>query len=125
MWRLVNGKLIQETDQTRIKFRTNISKEIINKLNRMSEEYDTHINYLIENGLKNLLSTGIVEFSKESRPKDRIQYKTTYDKQLLEDAKQFAKSHQLYMNDIIEYSTKFIDLTNIKDKQYKNRVERM
>ena len=119
MWRLVNGKLIQETDQTRIKFRTNISKEIINKLNRMSEEYDTHINYLIENGLKNLLTTGIVEFSKESRPKDRVQYKTTYDKQLLEDAKQFAKSHQLYMNDIIEYSTKFIDLTNIKDKQYR------
>ncbi|HEO8419127.1 rRNA methyltransferase [Niallia sp. FSL W8-0635] len=125
MWRLVNGKLIQETDQSRVKFRTNISKEIINELNQMAEENDTHINYLIENGLRNLLANKTIQFSKESRPKDRVQYKTTYDKQLLEDAKQFAKSNQLYMNDILEYSTKFIDLHDIKDKQYKNRVERM
>jgi len=125
LWRLVNGKLIQETDQSRVKFRTNISKEIIDTLSKMAEENDTHINYLFENGLRNLLANNMIQFSKESRPKDRVQYKTTYDKQLLENAKQFAKSNHLYLNDILEYSTKFIDLNDIKDKQYKNRVERM
>ncbi|PIC69411.1 rRNA methyltransferase [Sporosarcina sp. P16b] len=123
MWKLVGGKMIQTTDETRIKFRTNISKEILEHLEELSEELDTYSNYLLENGLQNVLAAGVVEYDKNLRPTDRIQYKTTYDQELLESVKKFAKDHKLFINDVIEYSVGHIDFDNIKTKDHKNRLE--
>lgn len=123
MWKLENGKLVQVTDSTRFKFRTNISKTILDQLNSIAVEYDTYPNYLIESGLKKVLSQDFINYNKESRPKDRIQYKTTYDKELLDKVKEFAKRNDLFINDVIEYSVNFIDIENIKDRSYKNRIE--
>ncbi|WP_102275590.1 rRNA methyltransferase [Cytobacillus massiliigabonensis] len=123
MWKLVNGHLIQTTDHTRVKFRTNISKSILETLNKLALEHDTHVNYLIESGLQTVLTQGVIHFNKEARPKDRIQYKTTYDNELLEQVKEFAKNHHLFINDVIEYSVKYIDFDKIKDSSYKNRIE--
>ncbi|PIC56883.1 rRNA methyltransferase [Sporosarcina sp. P12(2017)] len=123
MWKLVNGKMIQTTDETRIKFRTNISQEILQQLEKLSEEHDTYSNYLLENGLWNVLAAGVIEYDKNLRPTDRIQYKTTYDKELLESVKQLAKDHKLFINDVIEYSVGYIDFEHIKTKDHKNRLE--
>lgn len=123
MWELINGKLRQKTDESRVKFRTNISKTILEQLNQLAAEYDTHVNYLTESGLQAVLKQGVITYDKKTRPKDRVQYKTTYDKELLEDVKEFAKKHKLFINDVIEYSVKSIDLENIKNSSYKNRVE--
>lgn len=123
MWKLVNGKMIQTTDETRIKFRTNISQEILEQLEELSEEHDTYSNYLLENGLWNVLAAGVIEYDKNLRPTDRIQYKTTYDKELLESVKQLAKDHKLFINDVIEYSVGHIDVKHIKTKDHKNRLE--
>ncbi|PIC88155.1 rRNA methyltransferase [Sporosarcina sp. P20a] len=123
MWKLVNGKMIQTTDETRIKFRTNISQEILEQLEELSEEHDTYSNYLLENGLWNVLAAGVIEYDKNLRPTDRIQYKTTYDKELLESVKQLAKEHKLFINDVIEYSVGHIDVKHIKTKDHKNRLE--
>lgn len=123
MWKKVNGKLVSTTDQSRVQFRTNVSKAILDQLNSLATENATHINYLIESGLQAVLSQDVITFNKESRPKDRVQYKTTYDKELLDNVKKFAKDHDLYINDIIEYSVKFINLDNIKSTGYRSRVE--
>lgn len=123
MWIKGNGRLISVTDESRVKFRTNISKSILNQLNTLAIENNTHVNYLIESGLVAVLSEGYISYNKELRPKDRVQYKTTYDKDLLEDVKQFAKQHGLFINDVIEYSVKYINLENIKNSTYRNRVE--
>ena len=123
MWKLVNGKMIQTTDETRIKFRTNISQEILEQLEELSEEHNTYSNYLLENGLWNVLAVGVIEYDKNLRPTDRIQYKTTYDKELLESVKQLAKDHKLFINDVIEYSVGHIDVKHIKTKDHKNRLE--
>ncbi|ARK20244.1 rRNA methyltransferase [Sporosarcina ureae] len=123
MWKLVSGRIIQTTDETRIKFRTNISQEILEKLEELSERHNTHSNYLLENGLWNVLAAGVIEFDKNLRPADRIQYKTTYDKELLESVKEFAKDHKLFINDVIEYSVGYIDFKDIKTKEHKNRLE--
>jgi hypothetical protein len=123
MWKSVNGKLIQATDLTRVKFRTNVSKAILDKLISLSDEHNTHINYLIENGIKNVLAQGVITFNKKSRPKDRIQYKTTYDKELLNDLKEFANKHDLFINDVIEYSVNYINFDQIKNSSYKHRIE--
>ena len=123
MWKNVNGKLIQTTDTSRVKFRTNISKALLEQLSVLAEKHDTYVNYLLETGLEKLLSEGVITFNKETRPKDRIQYKTTYDKDLLDAVKEFAKEHKLFINDVIEYSVNLIDIDKSKDKYYKNRIE--
>ncbi|WP_153723626.1 rRNA methyltransferase [Sporosarcina cascadiensis] len=123
MWKLVNGKMVQTTDETRIKFRTNISQEILQQLEDLSEEYYTYNNYLLENGLRNVLEQGLVTYDKNLRPKDRVQYKTTYDQELLESVKQLAKNHKLFINDVIEYSVGHINFDELKTKDHKNRIE--
>jgi hypothetical protein len=123
MWKKVNGRLVPTTDQTRVEFRTNVSKDILDQLKSLATENGTHINYLIESGLQAVLSEDVITFNKEFRPKDRVQYKTTYDKELLDTVKKFAKDHNLFINDIIEYSVKYISLDKIKSTSYRNRVE--
>lgn len=50
-----------------------------------------HLNHLIEIGLKNLLAQNEISFNSQTRPDDRIQFKTTYDKELLTNIKKFPK----------------------------------
>jgi hypothetical protein len=123
VWKKVNGRLISTTDASRVKFRTNVSKAILDQLETMAKENDTHVNYLIETGLQEVLSQHVITFNKESRPKDRTPYKTTYDKELLQEIKKIAKEHELFINDVIEYSVKFINLDVIKNSGHRNRVE--
>lgn len=123
MWKKVNGRLIEVTDESRVKFRTNISKGILDQLQTLALEHDTRVNYLLESGMHNVLSQGVITFNKESRPKDRVQFKTTYDKELLAEIKVLAKQHKLFINDVIEYSVNYIDFKNIKNSSYKHRIE--
>jgi len=122
MWKNIDGRLIQFTDTSRIKFRTNISKAILDQLQDTAKQHDTHVNYLLETGLESLLTEGVIIFNKDTRPKDRVQYKTTYDMELLDSVREFAKQHRLYINDVIEYSTNFIDVPRSKDKSFKHRI---
>lgn len=123
MWKNIDGKLVHHTDENRVKFRTNISKELLRKLGTIAEENDTHINYLLETGLKETLTLGIITIDKKKRPKDRVQYKTTYDKELLEKVRIFAVKNKVYVNDVIEYSTRFISIEESKKQGYKHRIE--
>ncbi|EZH67406.1 rRNA methyltransferase [Bacillaceae bacterium JMAK1] len=124
MWKLEDGKLTHTTDRSRVKFRTNVSKSILDQLNTLAKQYDTHPNYLLESGLQVVLEQGIVHFDKNNRPKDRIQYKTTYDKDLLSNVKEFAKEQKLYVSDVLEYSVQFIDFNSVKKKSNKHRIEK-
>lgn len=123
MWKNVNGRMIQLTDPTRIKFRTNISKTILENLKELADQHDTHINYLLENGIQNVLQQDYISFNKKLRPKDRVQYKTTYDQELLNQLKTFAKKNDVFINDVIEYSVAYIEYDAIKNSSYKHRVE--
>jgi hypothetical protein len=123
MWKKMNGRLVAVTDDSRVKFRTNISKSLLNELQEVADVHDTRINYLLETGLQKILEQGVITYNKDLRPKDRVQYKTTYDRVLLEEVKKFAKNHKLFINDVIEYSTNFIDVEMAKKEGYKHRVE--
>ena len=50
-------------------------------------------------------------------------YMTSYDKELLNKVKEFAKKHKLYINDVIEYGVKFIDVKKVKKVDYRYRIE--
>ncbi|MFC5603358.1 helix-turn-helix domain-containing protein [Sporosarcina koreensis] len=93
------------TDQGRIAFRTTISKRILMQLKNIAIEQQKPVNHILELYFVQLLEKGTISYCKSNRPKDRIQYKTTYKKDLLNDVREFAKSNGLYINDVIEYST--------------------
>lgn len=124
MWKNINGRLIQQTDESRVKFRTNISKSLLESLSQIAQDHDTCVNYLIESGIDHVLTEDYISFDKKARPKDRVQYKTTYDKKLLERTKKFATDNGLFINDVIEYSCRFIEPTKSKTTAFRYRIER-
>ena len=123
MWKIHKGKLIQTTDESRIRYKTRMSAAIINSLKQLAEKYDTHIGYLLENGYSNLIESGTIAYDKKNRPKDRIEFRTTCDKELLESLKEFAKQHNLNLNDIIEASVAYINYEDVKHTNWRYRVE--
>jgi len=81
----------------------------------MAKEHNTRLNYLLENGLRNLLEENNDSTISAVRPNDRIQYKTTYDSKLLADVKAIAKKNKIFINDLIEYSVRYIHITKKVD----------
>lgn len=123
MWKIHNGKLIQTTDESRIRYKTRMSAAIINSLKQLAKKYDTHIGYLLENGYSNLIESGTIVYDKKNRPKDRIEFRTTCDKELLDSLKEFAKDHNLNLNDVIEASVAYINYEDVKHANWRYRVE--
>lgn len=123
MWKIVNHKLIQTTDESRARYKTRISAALIEQLKQLAVEHDTHIGYLLENGYLNLLQSETISYNKKNRPKDRVEFRTTCDEQLLAHLKDFAKQQQLNLNDVIEESVKYIRLEDVKNASWRYRVE--
>ena len=123
MWKIHNGRLIQTADESRMRYKTRISAIIVEQLKQMAEEHDTHISYLLENGYSNLLEAGVITFNKQNRPKDRIEFRTTCDKELLQCLKDFAKAKDLNLNDCIEASISYINVKDVKHANWRYRIE--
>ena len=109
LWKIVDEKMVRNQVNTRISFRTNVSKSLLESLKGLASKNNTHVNHLIENGLKNLFLQTDINLNKI-----RVQYKTTYDKQMLDDLKVAARHLKVDMNDLIEHCLQFIELIEIK-----------
>ena len=68
-------------------------------MKRFAKENNKQVNYLIELGFRKLLSNNEINLSE-----DRVQYKSTYDKQLLNDIRVLARREKVFINDLIEYA---------------------
>lgn len=123
MWKYDNGRLIQTTDETRCRYKTRVSRALLEQLKELAALHQTHVGYLLENGYMNLLATGTITYDKKSRPKDRIEFRTTCDEELLEEVRLFAKRHRLNLNDVMEASIAYIRLDEVKDGHWRYRVE--
>lgn len=123
MWISKNGELHHVTDETRVSFTTTISKALLDKVEQMANEHNTHINYLIENGLVNVLNRGEIFYNKKLRPKDRKRYGTSYNDKLLDLVETFAMKNGLRINDVIEYSIDFIEPAKVSDRSRRYRIE--
>ncbi|MDI7741780.1 rRNA methyltransferase [Lysinibacillus fusiformis] len=123
MWKLVNGKLMQTIDDTRAEYKTRISKTLITKLKQLADEHNTHVGYLLENGFEKILNENYINFDKKNRPKDRVDFRTTCNKETLESLKIFAKENKLNLNDVIEASSALISIDEVKDGKWRYRIE--
>lgn len=124
MWKIVNGKLVQTVDHTRTEYKTRISSSFIKKLKKMAAENNSHIGYILENGFTNILNESSLIFDKKNRPKDRVELRTTCDKEILEALRSFAKSNKLNLNDVIEASENYINLDEVKHANWRYRIEK-
>ena len=110
MWKYIEGKLVHKETSSRKSFRTNISEALLAAVREIASNKNTSTNYLLESGLEKVLKQDFIVIDKSLRPKDRVQYKSTYDHQLLAEVKLFAKKNKVDINDVIEYSVQFIQL---------------
>lgn len=124
MWKIVNGKLIQTVDESRIEYKTRISASLIKKLKIMAKESNSHIGYLLENGFENILNESALIYDKKNRPKDRVEFRTTCDKDTLDSLRLFAKRNNLNLNDVIEASENYIKLEEVKNENWRYRIEK-
>lgn len=124
MWKIVNGKLIQTVDETRTEYKTRISASLIKKLKVIAKESNSNIGYLLENGFENILNESALMYDKKNRPKDRIEFRTTCDKETLESLRLFAKSNKLNLNDVIEASESYINIEDVKNANWRYRIEK-
>jgi hypothetical protein len=113
-WIIVNSKIVQTPISNRISFRTNISKTILDDLSLMAHEYKCKVNYLLEIGLQHLLDNKEHLNFRIYKARDRIQYKSTYDKDLLVNIRMLAIEKELRLNELIEMSVQFIDIKKIR-----------
>ena len=109
-WRIIGNKIVHVSNSNRISFRTNVSKRILEELKKLALKHNTKINHLIENGLTNMLLQDELPLNQITKSMDRIQYKTTYDKELLLTLKAFAKERDIYINELIELCVQYIDI---------------
>lgn len=123
MWKRVNGHLIHITDPSRVKYKTYISRKQLDYLRHLEEVYDTHVSYLLENGIKNAATNVDFSFLKKDRLRDKIEFRTTCDKEILEQGRSLAKKHGLNFTDVIQASIEHIDLTEVKSKDWRYRIE--
>lgn len=123
MWKLINGRLIQTVDQTRSEYKTRISSNLIKQLKKMAEENNSHIGYLLENGFENMMKADDIIFDKKNRPKDRVEFRTTGDKEVIANLRLFAKKNTLNLNDVIEASFAYIDMDQVKSADWRYRKE--
>ncbi len=122
MWKLINGKLVQSVDESRSEYKTRISAALIQQLKLQAKESNTHIGYLLESGFENILNEDAIIFDKKNRPKDRVDFRTTCDKDILNKLKIFAKKNTLNLNDVIEASVAYIDKSKVKNVDWRYRT---
>lgn len=123
MWKNIKGRLVPMTDDSRVRFKTYIAKELLETLNEMADKQETHVGYLIENGLKNLVADPDFIFDKSKRIKGKIEFRTTCDKDILSQAKEIAKQEKLNFTDVVQASIRYIKISEVKGQSWRHRIE--
>ncbi len=123
MWENINGRLVPVTDKTRIRFKTYIAIEMLETLDDIAQKEETHVGYLIENGLKNLVADQNFVFDKTKRLRGKVEFRTTCDKEILDQAKEVAKQQKLNFTDVIQASIQYIKINEVKNQNWRHRIE--
>jgi len=124
MWINKNGQLIQTVDTSRTKFKTTISDVLLSELQQQADSHNTNISFLLETGYVKLLERNTIQFDKKSRPKDRRDFRSTCDSELLDALKIFAKANKLNLNDVMEAAAKLVEPEKAKKENWRYRIER-
>lgn len=101
-WIIENNEIIH-VNNNRKSIKTYVSNTLINELRDVANANNTKINYLIEPIINQLINTSIKIKSEQMKPKDRVEFRTTFDKELVERMKLYKNANNMKLNEIIEY----------------------
>ncbi len=92
------------TRDSRVQFRTNISSALLSQIRDIATKKNTKTNFLIEEEMKLVIHCNVTGIQKAYKAKrDRVQYKTTYKKDLLDAIRNHASKLNVNINDIMEH----------------------
>lgn len=103
-WNVKNGKLVLISKNKRTSIKTHVSKSLVDNIRKIAKEKRTHINQLIEPILLEVLDSGIIIIDKNDKKLDRVEFRTTFDNDLVKRLKLFAKNEKLNLNRLLEYA---------------------
>lgn len=109
----ISDEMIKVVDNNRTVFKTYINKNTLDELKEMAKRENTHISSILENGLESLVNDKYFTFNKSDRIRDKVEFRTTCDKEILNRAKEVAKLYKLNFTDIIQASISYIGLKSI------------
>lgn len=122
MWIKTDKGLIQSTDDSRVKFTTTVSKEVILLLRALGEENSSNASYLLETAFAAMLEDVSLSLTK-TKGVHRRSFRTTCDKDLLEKVRELAKKQNVGFNDLIEQSVEHINPEAAKKNNHRYRIE--
>ena len=123
MWKLEKGKLIQRTDESRIKVQVRLDRDVLKKFEELAKENDSTVSYLIESGLEYILQNQIYRPDVHHNIRNRTEFNLSIDKRLYEKLKEMVKRTKIKRSDIIEDSIQYIQLDSIKKVDWRYRIE--
>lgn len=124
MWIEHQGKLMQVKDTSRHRYKTYVREEVLAELKALAATHHTEVGYLIENGVMHLLEAESVVIQKRPRCAKK-EFRTTMDKDVFDALSLRAKALGVPINRIIEEAISYIDLTTLKHKNYRYRIEKL
>ncbi|SOC22491.1 LAGLIDADG DNA endonuclease family protein [Ureibacillus xyleni] len=97
--RMFNGKFIHKAKQ---EIKCRINKGILMEVKNLAKENQQYINHLIQPEIQKILESDQIVKLKKS--KHRIEFRTTFEGEFIEEMKRIARKHKVSMNDIMEMS---------------------
>ena len=124
MWKSENGNLIHTTDNSRIRFRVRINAIQLAQLKEWSQQYDTNMSYLIDDGLARMFDDESMVIEGSTRTKGNIEVGLTLDVELVEKMNRLIESNEkMKMTMIIKCCIPYIKPEQAKKDNYRYRVE--
>lgn len=102
-WKIENSSIVHVSNG-RKNLKTYISKSLIDILKVESKVRNTKVNYLVEPLLFQIIESGVKVKLRNAKRNDRIEFRTTFDENLLSKMKEYGKLNNINLNTIIEYA---------------------
>lgn len=123
VWKMNKNGLIHTTDENRANIKTRIYAKDMVILERIAEERDTTISYLLENGLENMFQKDDIVYDGKTRNKAKVYFKGNIDKELISKVREAAEKHDVKITNVFCEAVHHIELDKVKHKSWAYRIE--
>lgn len=107
-WQILNDRIKHIPKNNKINLKTNINKGILASIKEIATNQKMHINQLLIPEIKRIMGTEAAKLNTKRNSKDNVEFRTTFEKTLLEGMKTFASENKISLSVLIELSMKSI-----------------
>lgn len=123
MWKKTDRGLVQTIDESRVKFRVRINVDDLKQLKEWSDQYDTNISYLIEDGLTRMFKDESMVIEGSTRSKGNVEVGLWIDDGLAGSIHKIIDNNKkIKMTMVIKCCMPYIKPEEAKKDSWKHRV---